>query len=73
MHIAIWIAAGGIIGWISFSFLSFNVARGLVLSIIIGIAGGLFGGDVLGPLLASTVNPGGFRLPTVRAWRSSSS
>ncbi|MDH5535501.1 MAG: GlsB/YeaQ/YmgE family stress response membrane protein [Betaproteobacteria bacterium] len=60
MNIAIWMAAGGIIGWMSFSFLRFNIARGLVISIIIGIAGGLLGGDVLSPLLASTVNPGDF-------------
>ncbi|MBI4195884.1 MAG: hypothetical protein HY526_12490 [Betaproteobacteria bacterium] len=60
MNLAIWIVAGGIIGWMSFSFLRFNVARGLGVSIIIGVAGGILGGDVLGPLLASAVNPGDF-------------
>jgi uncharacterized membrane protein YeaQ/YmgE (transglycosylase-associated protein family) len=60
MNIAMWVVTGGIIGWLSFTFLRFNVARGLAVSIVIGIAGGLFGGNVLGPLLASTIHPGDF-------------
>ncbi len=55
-----WVVAGGIVGWLSFTFLRFNVARGLAVSIIIGIVGAFFGGNVLGPLIGSTPNPGGF-------------
>jgi uncharacterized membrane protein YeaQ/YmgE (transglycosylase-associated protein family) len=60
MNIAMWVVAGCIIGWLSFTFLRFNVARGLAVSIIIGIVGAFFGGNVLGPLIASTPHPGGF-------------
>lgn len=60
MNIAMWVIAGGIIGWLSFALMRLNVARGLAVSVVIGVAGALFGGDVLGPLLASAVHPGDF-------------
>lgn len=44
----------------SYSFLRFNVPRGLFVSMLIGAAGGMLGGDLLGPLLASTVHAGDF-------------
>lgn len=60
MSTMMWITIGVIVGWISYSFLRFNVTRGLAVSILIGTAGGMLGGDVLGPLLASTVHAGDF-------------
>ena len=51
MNVVTWMLAGTVIGWIGFSHLRFNPKRGLVVSIIIGIAGGLLGGAWLTPLI----------------------
>jgi uncharacterized membrane protein YeaQ/YmgE (transglycosylase-associated protein family) len=53
MNIMLWIVAGGLLGWAGFAIVRANRARGLVVSIIIGIAGAFFGGDVLAPLLGA--------------------
>jgi uncharacterized membrane protein YeaQ/YmgE (transglycosylase-associated protein family) len=53
VQLTTWILAGGIIGWMGFLFLNFNAKRGLLVSIIIGIAGGLLGGELLAPMFGS--------------------
>lgn len=53
MNIIMWVLAGAVIGWASYALLRFNECRGMIMSIIIGAAGGLFGGNVLGPLFSS--------------------
>jgi uncharacterized membrane protein YeaQ/YmgE (transglycosylase-associated protein family) len=63
MNIAMWVLAGGILGWIGFAFLNANKERGLVISIVIGVLGGFFGGNVLAPILgAATDTPNDFSL-----------
>ena len=61
-NVVLWVLAGGIAGWIGFAFVKFNVARGLLISIIIGMLGGYLGGTVLAPMFGAgvTVNPGDF-------------
>ncbi|MGH8642839.1 MAG: hypothetical protein ACRET6_14085 [Burkholderiales bacterium] len=59
MKIAMWILAGGILGWISYALLDLNKSRGRVASIIIGMLGGALGGNLLVPMFgASTDVPG---------------
>lgn len=61
MNAAMWILVGGLVGWIGFSYLKFNAKRGMLVSIIIGMAAGLFGGYVLPPMLgAAAIDPGHF-------------
>jgi len=63
MNIAMWVLTGGVIGWMGFAMLNANQERGMVLSIIIGVLGGLFGGNVLAPILgAVTDTPNDFSL-----------
>jgi uncharacterized membrane protein YeaQ/YmgE (transglycosylase-associated protein family) len=45
-----WMLAGAMVGWIGFSYLRFNEERGLVVSAIIGAAGGLLGGKLIEPM-----------------------
>jgi uncharacterized membrane protein YeaQ/YmgE (transglycosylase-associated protein family) len=56
MNIAIWVLAGGMLGWIGYTFLNFNEERGMVISIIIGAVGGFFGGNVLAPMLGAAAD-----------------
>lgn len=54
MNILLWILAGGFAGWAGFKFIGANEDRGMMISIIIGVAGGFFGGNVLAPMLGET-------------------
>lgn len=63
MNIMLWIAAGAAVGWIACAGLKRNASRGVVISIIIGIAGAFFGGDVLAPMLGSAAGEGGAFMP----------
>lgn len=63
MNIAMWVLAGGVLGWLAFVHLRINERRGLVISIIIGVVGGFLGGNVLAPMLgAVTDTPNDFSL-----------
>jgi uncharacterized membrane protein YeaQ/YmgE (transglycosylase-associated protein family) len=63
MNIAMWILAGGVLGWIGYAYLKANEQRGMVISIVIGMIGGFFGGNVLAPMFgADTGTPNAFSL-----------
>jgi uncharacterized membrane protein YeaQ/YmgE (transglycosylase-associated protein family) len=51
MNIAMWILAGGLLGWLAYAHLKANEERGMIFSIIIGMVGGFFGGNVIAPML----------------------
>jgi len=52
MNIAMWILAGGILGWLGFPFIMrANAKRGSVILMVIGAVGGVCGGTVLAPML----------------------
>lgn len=54
MDVVLWMLAGGFAGWVAFKFIGANARRGMVISLVIGIAGGLAGGNVLAPMLGET-------------------
>jgi uncharacterized membrane protein YeaQ/YmgE (transglycosylase-associated protein family) len=60
MNIAMWVLAGGILGWVGFSYLRFNEGRGMMISVIIGAVGGFVGGNMIAPLFTATEIPGAF-------------
>ncbi|MGQ0523892.1 MAG: GlsB/YeaQ/YmgE family stress response membrane protein [Betaproteobacteria bacterium] len=53
MNIAIWILAGGVLGWASFALLKVNDRGGKVSAILVGMFGAFFGGNVLAPMLGA--------------------
>lgn len=53
MNIVMWMLAGGTLGWIGYSFLGFNEARGMMVSIIIGAIGGIVGGKLIAPMFTA--------------------
>ena len=63
MNIAMWLLAGGALGWIGCAYLRVNRHLGLATAVIIGAVGGFFGGNVLAPMLgAVTDTPNVFNL-----------
>lgn len=63
MNLALWIVAGGVLGWASHAILRANKLRGVGISIIIGIVGAFLGGHVVAPMLgAATTAPNDFSL-----------
>lgn len=63
MNIAMWVVAGGIVGWIGYAIMRANAERGMIISIIIGVVGGFFGGNVLAPMLGAVADaPNDFSL-----------
>ena len=54
MNIAMWLLAGGLLGWVGFSFLGYNVDRGVKVSIAIGIAGAILGAKLIGPIFGAS-------------------
>jgi uncharacterized membrane protein YeaQ/YmgE (transglycosylase-associated protein family) len=62
MNIAMWILAGGILGWVGYAFLGYNADRAKVVPILIGAAGGFFGGKVVAPLFTAVAVPASFSI-----------
>ena len=56
MNIAMWVLAGGILGWLGYAHMEANKERGMIFSIIIGMVGGFFGGNVLAPMLGAATD-----------------
>jgi uncharacterized membrane protein YeaQ/YmgE (transglycosylase-associated protein family) len=63
MNIAMWVLAGGVLGWIGYTIMRVNEERGMIVSVIIGVVGGFFGGNVLAPVLGAALDtPNDFSL-----------
>ena len=61
MDIIIWALVGATLGWAGYAFLGYNEGRGKAVSIIIGVVGGILGGEMIGPMFtAGTVVAGSF-------------
>ena len=54
-NLVMWALAGGIIGWIGYSYMNLNEKRGVMVSIVIGMLGGFLGGELLAPMFWAQV------------------
>jgi uncharacterized membrane protein YeaQ/YmgE (transglycosylase-associated protein family) len=55
METLVWLVAGGLVGWLSYTYLHYNEARGLMVAIVIGAVGALLGVKWIAPMfLAAT-------------------
>jgi uncharacterized membrane protein YeaQ/YmgE (transglycosylase-associated protein family) len=55
MNAVLWLVAGAILGWVAFEILRANIARGMIVSMVIGAMSAYFGGSVLAPLFAHSI------------------
>ena len=51
MNIALWLLAGGVVGWVAYGYLGFN-KRGPMAPILIGALGGAVGGRFITPMFS---------------------
>lgn len=66
MNFFLWMLAGGFVGWVGYEFLGFNRQRGRNVSVLIGAAGGLFGGKLVAPMfLAAAADTAEFSSPAL--------
>ena len=57
METLVWLVAGGLIGWLSYSYLGFNQARGVAVTMVIGAGGALVGAQVIAPRFMAATTP----------------
>lgn len=66
MNIVMWMLTGSALGWVAYSYLSFNEERGVIVSLIIGALGGFIGGKMISPMFtAGALTPDEFSAPAV--------
>jgi uncharacterized membrane protein YeaQ/YmgE (transglycosylase-associated protein family) len=66
METLLWIAAGLLLGWLSYSYLRYNAERGMAASMAIGAVGALVGAKAVAPLFVSAASvPDEVSLPFV--------
>lgn len=63
MNIIIWLAIGGLIGWLASVVMRTDGQQGILLNVAVGIVGAILGGWILSPLVGvSTINQSNFSL-----------
>jgi uncharacterized membrane protein YeaQ/YmgE (transglycosylase-associated protein family) len=63
MDIVLWMLTGSVLGWIGCSYLRFNEARGVAVSVLIGALGGFLGGRIVAPIFRAAAEvPGDFNV-----------
>ena len=67
MNLVIWLAVGGIIGWLASIFMKTDGQQGIVLNVVVGIVGAMLAGWFLSPLIEGrrTIDQSNFSLPAL--------
>ena len=63
MNIIIWLAIGGLVGWLASVVMRTDGQQGILLNVVVGIVGAILGGWILSPLVGvATINQSNFSL-----------
>jgi uncharacterized membrane protein YeaQ/YmgE (transglycosylase-associated protein family) len=53
MNLLVWLAVGGLIGWLASLWLHSDPEQGVFMNVVVGIVGALAGGWIVGPLVGA--------------------
>jgi uncharacterized membrane protein YeaQ/YmgE (transglycosylase-associated protein family) len=63
MNILIWLAVGGVVGWLASILMHTDARQGIIMNVVVGILGALLGGWLISPMVgAGTINQGDFSI-----------
>lgn len=63
MNLLIWLVVGGVIGWIASMIMRTDAQQGVLLNVVVGVAGAMLGGWLISPLLGvGTINESNFSI-----------
>jgi uncharacterized membrane protein YeaQ/YmgE (transglycosylase-associated protein family) len=66
MNFVIWLIAGALVGWVASRLMGTSGQQGLILDIVVGIAGAFLAGYFLTPFFGiSTINQNNFSIPAL--------
>ncbi len=66
MNFIIWLAIGGVIGWLASLLMKTDGQQGIILNVVVGIVGAMLGGWLISPLVGvGTINQDNFSLPAM--------
>ena len=66
MNAIVWLAVGGVIGWLASLVMKTDNQQGILLNVVVGIVGAVVAGWVISPLVgAGTINQGNFSLSSL--------
>ena len=66
LNFIIWIIVGGIIGWLASMIMRTNAQQGILMNVVVGIAGAFLAGLLLSPFLGTgTINDSNFSIASM--------
>jgi uncharacterized membrane protein YeaQ/YmgE (transglycosylase-associated protein family) len=61
VNVVIWLAVGGLVGWVASLLMRTDARQGVVMNVVVGIVGAFLGGWILSPLVGGgTINQADF-------------
>jgi len=68
MNVIVWLAVGGVIGWVASMVMNTDSQQGIFLNVVVGVVGALVAGWLISPLVGSgTINQGNFSMSSLVA------
>lgn len=66
VNVIVWLAVGGVIGWVASMVMNTDSQQGIFLNVVVGVVGALVAGWVISPLVGSgTINQGNFSVSSL--------
>lgn len=66
MNLILWLAVGGVIGWLASLLMKTDGQQGIILNVVVGIVGAMIGGWLISPLVGvGTINQNNFSVPAM--------
>jgi len=63
MNFIIWLAVGGLIGWVASMLMRTDGQQGIILNVVVGIVGAFLGGWLIAPMFGvATINQNDFSI-----------